>query len=316
MAGYGNRCRSNNPYDGFDPWKAERSHDSEQLRCSALDESEGRRMIAVDPYQNPGTYVMKTETTVESVHPSMFSESYRQCSPPRYNHHPSYGVVHKLHGPSIPSNDRPPVVEELLLLAEELFNIQNEVSRPSGFGATRAPYQLRIPVSSCYYGTTGSDGDSDQEKQKHKPTTKTIKDKDREADKILKPPVTTEGDNRPRRGHPTGSMLPSHHISPERERTIQPPSLIMTGRREGRGHDMGLDPMNEIGKTMEYSKEAAKPSLGSAVPKRDSIPETIDSKEARRRYGNVKSSPEMNPTVYTTTINSREAARKYGGEFV
>ncbi|XP_030466938.2 uncharacterized protein LOC115685921, partial [Syzygium oleosum] len=456
LAGYRYSYRSHNPHDEFDPWETEGSHNSEQLCRPALDEFEGRRMIAGDPYQNPGTYVMKIETTVERVHPSMFSESYRQRSPPRYEHRRSYGVVNnQRHGPSIPSNDRPPVVEEFFNkiqnevsqpsgfsaprvphqlripvsagyygttgnqppVVEEFSNkIQNEVSKPSGYGAPRAPYQVKIPVSAGYYGTTGNTQDSDHEKERHKPVTNTMKGEetdcgDLKAGKILKPPVTTEGVYGARPGHPTGPVLPSHHLSSERERTSQPPSTIMaghwerrvpnmelskpmndidtameylkkvldpssvntitdevpdpghykgdkipklpvateggtavrpghptesilpnnytssergertiqplsmttTGGRERRGHVMGLEPMNETGKIMEFSKEAVKPSLGSKVPQKDSILETIDSKEARRRYGNAKSSPEQN---YTTTIDSREAARRYKGEFV
>ncbi|XP_030534952.1 uncharacterized protein LOC115744016 isoform X2 [Rhodamnia argentea] len=373
MAGYG-YYRSQSPYGGFDPWKAEWSCNSEQLCRPALDESEGRRVIAGDPFQSPGTYVMKVETTVERVHPSMFSEYYRQCSPPRYEHRPRYGGVNnRPHGPLIPSNDRPPVVEEFF------NNIQNEVSqRPSGFGAPRAPHQLRIPVSAGSYGTTNA-GDSEHETERRKLIANTIKDEDRKADKILKPPVTTEGGNWPRPGYPAGSVLPSRPISSEREQTVPPPSMIMTGHRDRRGpsmelskpindigtameylkkvavpssvntikdedpdhgylkgdkipkppeggpaarsgnptrsmlpnyytssergertvqppsrtitggwerrsHDVGLEPMNETGKTMEYSKEAVKPPPVNTVPKRDSNPETIDSREAARRY--------------------------------
>ncbi|KAI3408235.1 uncharacterized protein J3R85_020409 [Psidium guajava] len=254
MAGYGYYYRSRRPDDGFDQWKAERSRNSEQLGRPALEESEGRRMIAGDPFQSPGTYVMKVETTVERVHPSVFSEYYRQCSPPRYEHHLSYGGVNnKQHGPSIPSNDRPPVVEEF-------FNkIQNEVSQqPFGFSASRAPYQLRIPVSAGYCGTTGNAGDGDHEKGRHKLTSNAFKNGDLKADKILKAPVTTEGGDWRRPGHPAGSVLPSHHISSEREQNIQPPSMIMTGRRERPAPNMELSkPMNDIDMAMEYLKKVA-----------------------------------------------------------
>ncbi|KAK3418457.1 hypothetical protein EUGRSUZ_H04413 [Eucalyptus grandis] len=409
MANYGYSYRSQRPYDGFDPWKAERSYyNSEQLCYPPLEECE-ERMIAVDPYQNPGTYVMKVKTTVERVHPPMFSEFYGQCSPPWYEHRPSRVVVNnKLHGPSIPSNDWPPLVEEF-------FNeIQNEVSQPSGFGAPRGLCTLRIPISAGSCGTTGNAGDSDHEKERRKLITNTFKDEDLKDERIQRPPVTTEGGYGPRLGHPAGSVLPSHHISSERQRTVQPSSMTMTGHRdrrgpnlelskpeddvgmakeylktvadpscvntiedeapdrshfrgdkipkprvatnggpaarpgnptasmlpnhdisskrgertsqppsmtttggwERRGPDTGLQPMNETGKTMEYSKEAVKPPSVSTVPKRESIPKTIDSKEAGRRYGNANPSPEPYATGYTSTIDSREAARRYNGQFV
>lgn len=502
MAGYGYSYRSHNPQYGFDPQKTEKSHNSEQLCRPALDEFGGRRVIPGDPYQNPGTYVMTIETTVERVHPPVYSEYYKQCSPPRYEHPTSYEAVNKPRGPSISSNDRPPVVEEFFNkvqnegsqpsgfsaprasyqhripvsagcygttgdqppevegfpnkikdkvsqpsgfgaprapyqlrtpvstgyydttgdrrpVVEEFPNKnQSKVSQPSGFGAPRAPHQLRIPISAGYHGTTGNAGDGDYEKERPKPITYTMKNEepdcgDLKADKILKSPVKTEGVYGARPGHPTGSVLPTRHISSEREQTNRPPSMIMarrgerhvpsmelsepmddidtameyltkvldlssvntkdevpdhghfkgdripklpvateggravrpghptestlpnnyvssergertfqplsttmTGGRERRGHDMGLEPMNERGKIMDFSKEAVKPSSGSTVPKRDSIPETIDSREARRRYANVNSSPELNSTGYTTTINSREAARRYRGELV
>ncbi|KAF8018010.1 hypothetical protein BT93_H3033 [Corymbia citriodora subsp. variegata] len=459
MAGYGYSYRSHNPKDGFDPRKTERSHNFEQLRCPDPDEFEGRRVIAGDPYQNPGTYVMTIETTVERVHPSMFPQYSRQCSPPRYEHPPSYGVVNnKPQRPSISSNDRPPVLEEFFTkiqnevsqpsgfaaprapyqlripvsagccgttgdrspVVEEIPNkIQNKMSQPSGFGAPRAPYQVRIPVSTGYYGTTGNAEDSDYEKGRPKPITNTMKDEepgcgDLKAGKILKSPVTTGGFYGNRPAHSTGSVLPSHHISSERGRTNQLPSMIAAGRgerrvpsmelsqpmndidtameylkkvadqypvntiedevpdrghfkgdkipklpvategglavrpghptesilpnnyissergertfqplsrtmaggRETRGHDMALEPMNGTGKMMGFSKEAARPSSGSIVPQKDSIPETIDSREARRRYKNASSSPELNSTGYTPTIDSRELVRRYGGEFV
>ncbi|KAF8017907.1 hypothetical protein BT93_H2965 [Corymbia citriodora subsp. variegata] len=408
MAGYGYSYRSYDPYDGFDPWKAERSHNSEQLCYPALDESEGRRTVAVDPYQNPGMYVMKVETTVERVDPPTFSEFYRPCSPLRYDLRPSCVVVNKkLHRPSILGNDRPPTVEEFF------NNVQNEVSQPNGCGAPRGPWK-RIPIPASSWGTTGNAGDSDHEKERRKLTTNIFKDEDPRDDKILKPPVTTEGGNGPRLGHPAGSVLPSHQISSERQHTVQPSSRIMTGhweRRgpnmdlsepidilgkaveylrtaadpssinaiedetpdrghfrgdkiqkppvapkggpadrpgnptgsmqpnhyissksgeripqpqsvtmtggwERRGHDTGFRPMNETGKTVEYSKEAAKPPSVSAFPKRESISETIDSREARRRYGNANPSPEPYATGHTRIIDSREAARRYNGQFV
>lgn len=56
------------------------------------------------------------------------------------------------------------------------FNkIQNEASQPYGLGAPQTPYQLRIPVSTSYYGIAGNHGDSDHEKERHEPITNTIK---------------------------------------------------------------------------------------------------------------------------------------------
>ena len=56
----------------------------------------------------------------------------------------------------------------------------------------------------------------------------------------------------------------------------------------------------------------------STVPKRDAYIETIDSREAARRYDdhNVSSRPQTTEDNFTATIDSREAAKKYGGAII
>ncbi|KAE9449647.1 hypothetical protein C3L33_18453, partial [Rhododendron williamsianum] len=88
-------------------------------------------------------------------------------------------------------------------------------------------------------------------------------------------------------------------------------------------------PINEIGKALEILKDTANPSsiataalqsrlpvLASTVaPKRDSYTDTINSREAAKRYGNLNlaSRPFQTGESYTGTIDSREAAQRYGG---
>jgi hypothetical protein len=88
-------------------------------------------------------------------------------------------------------------------------------------------------------------------------------------------------------------------------------------------------PINEIGKTLEMLKDGVKPSsIATAAvqswsplaattipPKRDGYNETIDSREAAKRYGNLVR-PFQTGENYTGTIDSREAARRYGGAAV
>lgn len=78
---------------------------------------------------------------------------------------------------------------------------------------------------------------------------------------------------------------------------------------KGQGANLG-QPTSDINTAMQYLTEAAKP-----LPKRNTYSETIDSREAQRRYGglNVASRPR---DKYAGTIDSREAARKYGGATV
>jgi hypothetical protein len=65
----------------------------------------------------------------------------------------------------------------------------------------------------------------------------------------------------------------------------------------------------------QYSSRNPVP-FSTAAPKRDAYTETIDSREAARRYGNLNGSsrPEKaGGQTFTATIDSREAAKKYGG---
>ncbi|KAG2695327.1 hypothetical protein I3760_07G008500 [Carya illinoinensis] len=87
-------------------------------------------------------------------------------------------------------------------------------------------------------------------------------------------------------------------------------------------------PTSDIATAMENLKEAARvlsvtnvpPQYRYTIPlstgpKRDTYPDTIDSREAARRYGNlsISSRPPTTGDTYTATIDSREAAKRYGG---
>lgn len=87
-------------------------------------------------------------------------------------------------------------------------------------------------------------------------------------------------------------------------------------------HEMSLSgPMNDIEKAIEYMKEAIYLHSGKNVfpasdhPKKYSYTETIDSKEAARRYGNHGRPPPVQGAS-VATINCKEAARKYKGATV
>ncbi|KAK5773053.1 uncharacterized protein LOC108463167 [Gossypium arboreum] len=79
-----------------------------------------------------------------------------------------------------------------------------------------------------------------------------------------------------------------------------------------KGHEANLSqPTNNINTAVEYLKEAVKPPASRF----NGYPNTIDSREAERKYGGlaVGTSPIGS---YGRTIDSREAARKYGGTAV
>ena len=86
-------------------------------------------------------------------------------------------------------------------------------------------------------------------------------------------------------------------------------------------------PTNDINTAVRYLQEGARPTSVTTAPqsrvtvpittgpRRDDYGQTIDSREAARRYGNLGSSP-VPEERYTGTIDSREAARKYRGTTV
>ncbi|KAA3486397.1 sialidase-like isoform X3 [Gossypium australe] len=79
-----------------------------------------------------------------------------------------------------------------------------------------------------------------------------------------------------------------------------------------KGHEANLSqPTNSINTAVEYLKEAVKPP----APRYDGYPNTIDNREAERKYGGLTvGTPPIGS--YGRTIDSREAARKYGGTAV
>ncbi|KAM4108573.1 hypothetical protein ACB094_03G054200 [Castanea mollissima] len=87
-------------------------------------------------------------------------------------------------------------------------------------------------------------------------------------------------------------------------------------------------PTSDLGTAVENLKEALKPLsvssptprfsvplMSKTVPKKDAYTETINSREAARRYSNLTNLPPAEDK-YTKTIDSREAARKYGGAII
>ncbi|KAL7234936.1 hypothetical protein ACSBR1_018413 [Camellia fascicularis] len=118
-----------------------------------------------------------------------------------------------------------------------------------------------------------------------------------------------------------------------RDESLAGPFIANRDEREklGRNGTPLSEPTNDIGKAVEILKEAAKARpvpasapaapqprmtvLASKVPKSDTYKETIDSREAQRRYGkpNQPSRPFQAGETYTGTIDSIEAARKFNG---
>ena len=179
--------------------------------------------------------------------------------------------------PSSPAEDRPPEVEDFLA------KVQTEANRPR-FPINAANWRQVAPPANANNGDNNKDDYNRKNEIATEPTT-----------------VTTGGWARPSRS--TWRAAPA--------------------TREG----MLGKPTSDIAEALENLKEAATGlsvasgppqssrnpvPFSTAAPKGDAYTETIDSREAARRYGNLNGSsrPEK---AGGQTIDSREAAKKYGG---
>ncbi|KAL3728170.1 hypothetical protein ACJRO7_032857 [Eucalyptus globulus] len=237
MAGYGYPYRIYHHYDGFNPQKTGRSHYSEQPCGPAFDDVEGRRFIAGDLCRNTGTYVMKIETTVQRPsQPSGFSTPWtpyqlRLPVPARYNDSDHEKERHKLVTNTIKDEER----DRGDLKADKI--LKPLVTTEASNGA--------MPVH-----PTGSMLPSHHNSwERHGPSME------------LSPPMNHIG---------TGSSFCGHGWLQNfiTLKVTAKGNFILNGidrrwfcswawpsnRREDhsrRGHDMGLEPMNEIGKKMK-----------------------------------------------------------------
>ncbi|XP_050274750.1 uncharacterized protein LOC126717271 [Quercus robur] len=141
--------------------------------------------------------------------------------------------------------------------------------------------------------------------------------KEPSSDRSVKPP-----ENLPRNGNAMEPTMINNGgwVRPNRATWSTPPPSH---------HDATLSKSTpDLGTAVENSKEALKPlsvsgptprfsvpPMSKTVPKKDAYTETIDSREAARRYNNLKYLPPAEDN-YTKTIDSREAVRKYGGAII
>ncbi|TXG65806.1 hypothetical protein EZV62_007081 [Acer yangbiense] len=251
---------------------------------------------------------------------SPFAENNKLSSPTNGNHSPftEYNkhssptkvvVPLKDHGygedkwhskPLSPVHERPQKVEEFIT------KVQTDASRPNRF-PLGANVRRQSPNSNKgYHGNTtgyGSEYSDLSSKESYKPSVNTIRNEDyddyndRRNDTPKEPTMNTSGG----------------WIRPNQSSWASPPNSSLS------------KPKNDIGTAMEILKESARPTPVTTTapysrftmplstgPKRDGYSNTIDSKEAQRRYANsnLSSRPVDN---YTATIDSREAVKKYNG---
>ena len=147
--------------------------------------------------------------------------------------------------------------------------------------------------------------------------------KEPSCDRSVKPP-----ENLPRNGN---AMEPTMiniggWVRPNRATWSTPPPSHHDATLSKSTSDLGTDVKNlkEALKPLSVSGPTppprfSVPPMSKTVPKKDAYRETIDSREAARRYINVTYLPpatELTEDNYTKTIDSREAVRKYGGAII
>ncbi|KAI3444162.1 hypothetical protein Pfo_000827 [Paulownia fortunei] len=107
--------------------------------------------------------------------------------------------------------------------------------------------------------------------------------------------------------------VPPYYETSNNRPMVNTPAPIKTRNAPSRGVEF----LNENTKNSPVSVAAQKPQLIASPRKDQGYQETIDSAEARRRYGRASSrAGAYGQEKYTRIIDSREAARKYNGVFV
>lgn len=295
MAGYGHSYRGYSTHSppSSDDWGRTSSASDHVCRPVIID-AEGRKrpIIAYDADQNAERYFTETETIVQQRVHSPFDSEYKHGL--RWTEDP-YGAENKFRKPLTSANGRPQNVEEFIT------KVQTEASQPNG-ATWNDSHRRQTPKSTGYDGYAGGYGEHNDFYDKDLPKSGGQKyrndnydDYFRKQGNTFEPSTTTSGGG--------GWGKPYHSA-----RTTSP-NASLSGAT------------NDINAAIGLLKEAAKPSVTSSPQPRyrgQGYTETIDSREAAKRYGNFNffSRPYNREENYTTTIDSREAARKYDGSTV
>ncbi|KAF5463506.1 hypothetical protein F2P56_019413 [Juglans regia] len=191
--------------------------------------------------------------------------------------------------PLSPARDRPPEVEDLL------DKVQTEASRPKKLGSLGVPSRGQTPQSNVQNGISpGYGGYSTDYSNNYlqKPSGNITLRNNEDYDHYRMNDNIPGGWARPR---PTNGATALR----------KPTSDIATAVQNLKEAVLGLSVANNAPPQSKYPVP---------ISKQDTYPETIDSREAARRYGNFNlPRPRTTDETYTPTINSTEAAKKYRG---
>ncbi|KAF5739518.1 hypothetical protein HS088_TW12G00724 [Tripterygium wilfordii] len=291
--GYMHRGRYSADSGGSPPkkdyWNKTYDSDSDDHLCRpVIVDAEGKKrpIISYGPnYHNTEGYVTKTETIVEHVYSPHVSTDYRHSSPSKVYPVKAYSIVEeRRHRTSSPVHDRPHKVEEFIT------NVPTDASRPNKYGNPGTTHWRQNHNSTGNHGNNGYGGNTIRDDNY---------DNDYYHDSKMKPRPMPSNNGWARPNHVTSS----------------PPDAPLS------------KVTNNIESAVEYLKEAAKPFSSTSTTaaaarhsryKEPEYSETIDSREASRRYGkpNVSSQAYSKDDAYKPTIDSREAMRKYHGTVI
>ncbi|KAF9670046.1 hypothetical protein SADUNF_Sadunf13G0027800 [Salix dunnii] len=294
MAGYEYSHRgytSNNP-PCSDDYESQTGYVPDHVCRPVIIGADGRKrpLISYGHDQNADHYVTNTERYVERhVHSSVEPDRHG----PRLSEEP-YGAENKFRRPLVSANGRPQNVEEFITV------VQTEASRPK-VAPWDASSRRPTPKPTGYDGYTG--GYDEHNGYNNRDLTNPRGNGHRN-DNYYDDYYRKQGSNM----EPTMSTG-GGWARPSQSSWAAPPNASLSGAT------------NDIRVAVELLREVAKPSVSTSPRSRYTEPtytNTIDSKEASRRYGNFNfsSRPYARDEGYTSTIDSREAARKYNGSAV
>ncbi|KAJ6762864.1 hypothetical protein OIU79_023581 [Salix purpurea] len=294
MAGYDYLNRGYTGYNppGSDDYERKTGYVPDHVCRPVIIGADGRKrpLISYGHDQNADHYVTNTERYVEQHdHSSMEPDRHG----PRLSEE-SYGAENRLRRPLVSANGRPQIVEEFIT------GVQTEAGRPKG-ATWDASSRRPTPKPTGYDGgyTDGYDehngfnNDLTNPRGDARRNDSYYDDYYRKQGSNMEPTMNTGGG----RARPSQSSLAA------------PPNGSLSGAT------------NDIRAAVGLLREVAKPRVSTSPRTQYTEPtytNTIDSKEASRRYGNFNfsSRPHARDDGYTSTIDSREALRKYRGSAV
>ncbi|KDP23607.1 hypothetical protein JCGZ_23440 [Jatropha curcas] len=327
------------------------SYASDHVCRPVIVDAEGRKspIVFFRPTQNSDYYVStRTETIVQENVISPYSLEHKHIPYRSPDSPEGYEVVEeRWHLPPSPVKDRSPKVDEFFT------KVQTEASRPR-FSPMNASTRRQTAKPTGFQDNTvsyGSEFNDHSKKEWEKPSGNAYENNydyfgkyNSNTEPWAKPSQTTwgatpnsilskptNGTNTDTRyfngnGKPSGTAAPPfRHTGPAYTGSTEPPMITHGGWERpsastwASAPDSNLSrPTSDINTAIGVLKEAAKPSVYTSPNSRYTEPcytETIDNKEAAKRYGkfNLSSQPYATEDKYTTTIDSREAARKYHG---